>query len=172
MDSRCYVCERREEVVFNLFPDLCDSCARYDWGRWHIERVIYWGFFIGAVLAFIWVMGGHADAYRYPAAAIIFAVVVGGVLGAAIADAVGSFLFDRYLLSVASDLEEHQKAQEAEKFFYVGLLSAFQGKTNYALRMMRQARRHGWHRWGRMTNDPRFRDFCQLSEVKHLMNRS
>jgi hypothetical protein len=173
MDARrCKICEMNEDLTFTHFPDICDGCVQYDWGRWHLRRVMQAGGVIGAISGYVWAQGQGATAlYANSGAATIFAMLIGAIVGWASADALGSWIFERYIMRAPEpDHEEWQRRREAEKFFYVGMLSAFQGKTQYALRMLRQAERHGWHQWERLTGDPRFRHFCNQTAVRHLVH--
>jgi MFS family permease len=165
----CKICETGEGVEFNLFPDVCDNCVKYDWGHWRIATANRIGFGLGCLVGLFWVSGQDLSTYQHPLIIGFFTMLVGGVVGAAFAASVAGFLFERYLMQPPGDADESQLAREAEKFFYVALLSAFQGKTEYAVRMLRQAHLHGWRRWDRLTGDPRFQSFCRHSDVRHLV---
>ena len=156
-------------MAFRLFPDVCDECARYDWGRWHIARVVHWGFVVGVLVALFYAFNHEWSTYRFEWVVLMFWLLVGGVVGAAAADALTSWLFDRFLMQSPVREQPEERRQEAEKFFYLGMLSAFQGKNQYALRMLELARRHGWDHWERLTEDPRFRGFCARADVKQLV---
>ncbi len=152
-----------------MFPEVCNACAAYDWGHWHIKRVVQWGFIVGVFVALYYAT--QPSSGREPGIALlVFWLILGGIVGAAAADAIASAMFNRFLMKAPVPGEERVRRQEAEKFFYLGLLSAFQGKERYALRMLRLARRHGWERWERLTNDPSFAAFCELPQVREVVS--
>ena len=165
----CKICETDEDVTFTLFPDVCDSCVKYDWVHWRIAAANRIGFVLGCIATFFWLGEQNLAVYQHTGFIWAFTMLLGGIVGAAFGATIGSWLFERYLMQPPGEEDERQLEKEAEKFFYVALLSAFQGKTEYALRMLRQAHRHGWRHWERLTGDPRFQAFCRHSGVRQLL---
>ncbi len=168
MEPVCRICETSVEND-RLFPDICGSCARYDWGFWRLLKVARYGMFVGALVGIFWVTGMDRAGFAHPTLLLAVGAVIGALVGRAATEGAASFVFQQYLMHVREDLAEHERAQEAEKFFYVGMLSAFQGKTQYAVRMLKLARDHGWAGWDRLTADPQFAAFCRLPQVRRIM---
>lgn len=153
MNTPCKICESGDEFSNSpAFPDICEYCARYDWGHWHIRKLTRTGFAVGALLAAIWAFwSGIGETYPAPWIIVAFVGVVGGFVGQAATDLATDILFNRMLIRTPPSKIPEDRAREAEKFFYISLLSAYQGKVPFAVRMLAQARRHGWRQWERLT---------------------
>jgi hypothetical protein len=170
VDRPCKICETCDLFPNSpTFPDVCEFCARYDWGHWHIRKVHQTGFAVGAILAAIWwVASGSAAQYAHPFLLTFFVGIIGGFVGQAVTDLVTDRVFHRMLVRTEPSRIPEDRAREAEKFFYISMLSAYQGKVRFAIDMLQQARRHGWQQWERLTNEPHLRFFSKLPQVKAI----
>ncbi len=165
----CKICERPNARSYSFFPDVCDLCAGYDWGHWHIQVFNRAGFVLGGLVALLWALQTDMTVgYVYPGVLLFFVMVLGGLVGRAVTDALTNMVFNRLLIHTDPSAIPEDRAREAEKFFYISLLAAYQGKVRYAVRMLEQAKRHGWEHWERLTLDPQFRHFCRLEEVRRI----
>lgn len=169
MPKICKVCELPAQS-YTVFSDVCDGCIRYDWGHWKVKRARYHGLVFGVIVSVL--AGYDSPWHRYPAGWLGFGflLLAGALAGMAAFEALASWLFNRYLTRAEPSPHPEERAQEAEKFFYLALISAFQGKKHYALRMLRLAHRHGWRQWEMLTADPRFAAFCRLPAVQMLFH--
>lgn len=168
-DKACKICDMSEVTFSQWVPDVCEDCLRYDWGHWHWRTMSLLGFAIGFVLSVAgWIGFDFGAAYAHGWALAIFAGAVGGLVGYALAALLTDRILNRMLVHSPPSPAPEDRAREAEKFFYISLLSAYQGKARFALRMLEQAQRHGWARWERLTADPRLGYFTRLAPVRRI----
>lgn len=168
MQRVCKLCETSEED-FALHPDVCDDCAKYDWGHWRWRQVSFVGAVGGAFVAVLWAAGGAGGSEpAHPAASVLFIGLLGALLGWALAEVAVDRLLNRALLHAPPSEAPGERAREAEKFFYIGVLSAYQGKTRLAIRMWGLAQSHGWRGWEHLRTDPRLAPLSRSPQVRAL----
>jgi hypothetical protein len=155
MPRACKLCDTAE-TAFALHPEVCDACVRYDWGRWRWRQASWLGGLVGfgAALAAA-LVGGVGGGLASPSLAALFVAMVGAVVAWALCEVAIDRLLNRALLHAPPAEAPHERAREAEKFYYIGVLSAYQGKTRFALRMLTVAKAHGWVSWEALAVDPR-----------------
>lgn len=167
--TACKICDESEVTFSQWVPDVCDDCLRYDWGHWHWRTISLLGFAAGFVVTLVtWSALDLGARYAHPWALAAFAGMVGGLIGYALAAILTDRILNRMLVHSPPSPRPEDRAREAEKFFYISLLSAYQGKARFALRMLEQAQRHGWVRWDRLKTDPRLGYFTRLAPVRRI----
>lgn len=128
------------------------------------------GGFTGFVVALGWALfGGALHSFAGTGLAAFFIAALGALVGWALTEVVVNLLLNRALLHSPPNEAPGERAREAEKFFYIGLLSAYQGKTRFALRMLALARSHGWRGWERLKNDPRLTPLARCAFERALI---
>lgn len=169
MNRACKVCDTDDSPASGWAPDVCEDCLRYDWGHWRWRGLNWLGAAAGAAAAWgAFVSGGAGAALVYPLVVAGLAVLLGAVLGIVFTTLVADRVLHLLIVRSAPSEAPEERAREAEKFFYISLLSAYQGKVRFALDMLEQARRHGWAQWERLTADPRLDAFARLDRVRRI----
>lgn len=165
----CKICDLDDVTFSQWVPDVCEDCLQYDWGHWHWRTVSLFGFLAGFVVTVAaWTGLDLGAGYAYGWVVAGFAGAVGGLVGYALTALATDRILNRMLVHSPPSPAPEDRAREAEKFFYISVLSAYQGKARFALRMLEQAQRHGWARWDLLTRDPRLGYFTRLAPVRRI----